>query len=382
MKKILFTSLNDHVPWGGSEELWSKVALHLSGTYKIAVLIKKWKNAPMQIGEFMENNVEVFYKPVNKEKIFIKVVLNKFKHKFGFKKNKLKNDFNSVKNIQDFDLVVLSVGNHSDSKILEYTNYLKILNKSYLIIVQLATDLQYLDDNILLGLKEAYENAKGVCYLCEDNLKIIEMQFGFVLANKIKIDNPFNFGQNYVLPLEQQNYNVACVASFTTFHKGQELLLRSISNQKWQERNIIFNLYGSGINENQIRRLIKIYKLENKVNLKGYEPDINKIWKENIVCIMPSRMEGQSLAMLEAMSFGRMVISTKVGDAQRLVKHNETGFLINAPTVEFIEIALDQAWESRTNWVEMGKLSRKHLYDTIKKDSVIDFSEKLQILLK
>ncbi|WNH09625.1 glycosyltransferase [Thalassobellus suaedae] len=98
--------------------------------------------------------------------------------------------------------------------------------------------------------------------------------------------------------------------------------------------------------------------------------------------VIPSRMEGQSLAMLEAMAYGRMVISTKVGDAERLVKHNETGFLIDAPTVALIDLALEKAWKERTNWVEMGKLSRKHLFEMIQKDPVIDFSNKLEELIK
>ena len=65
---------------------------------------------------------------------------------------------------------------------------------------------------------------------------------------------------------------------------------------------------------------------------RGFETDKVKIWKKNVACIMPSRMEGQSLAMLEAMSFGRMIIATAVGDAPRLIKDGETGFLIDAPT--------------------------------------------------
>ena len=50
--------------------------------------------------------------------------------------------------------------------------------------------------------------------------------------------------------------------------------------------------------------------------------------------------------MLEAMSFGRMIIATAVGDAPRLVKDGETGFLIAAPTVALIDSVLEKAWVS------------------------------------
>jgi len=381
MKKILFTSLNDHTPWGGSEELWSKVAMDLSTHCQVSALVKKWEKIPKQINDLIENKISLIYKPITKQKSFKDILLDKIVQKIALRKAESRNDFDSIENIREYDLVVLSVGNHADPKIVEYTDYLKRLEKNYVVIIQLATDLRYLDDNIILKLKKAYENAECIYYLSFDNLKILEMQLGAQLTNVMKIDNPFNFKQNYVLPLDKHVYNVACVAALTTFHKGQELLLAAISKQKWQERNIVFNFYGTGINEMQIRRLIKIYKLEDKVNLKGYMSDKTEIWKENIACIMPSRMEGQSLAMLEAMSFGRVIISTRVGDAERFVRHNETGFLIDAPTVEHVDFALEQAWENRKNWIEMGKLSRNHLYNIIRKDPVVDFSEKLQILL-
>lgn len=381
MKKILIASLNDHTPWGGSEELWSRVAINLLESCQVAVLVKKWKNDPEQITKLINKKATIFYKPIVRETTFKELFINKIKYKFGLKKAKLIHDLDFVQNIQEYDLVVLSAGDHTDAKIVTYGNYLKELKIKYVIIVQLATDLRHLDDSMLLILKDVYENAKGVYYLSEDNIRIIEMQFGLVLSNGIKIDNPFDLQQSYVLPLENENYNIALVAAFTTFHKGQELLLNALSDPKWKKRNIIFNFYGNGINEMQIKRLVKLYQLENIVNLKGYESDKNQIWENNIACILPSRMEGQSLAMLEAMSFGRMIISTKVGDAQRLIKHNETGFLIEAPTVEFIDIALEQAWKNRTNWIEMGKLSKKRLHFIIKKDPVIEFAEKLKSII-
>jgi glycosyltransferase involved in cell wall biosynthesis len=381
LKKILFTSLNDHVPWGGSEVLWTEVAKKLSDKYQVVALVKKWSDTPNPIQNLEECGVKICYKPIFKSLTFKQQFVEKIKSKFGLQKKEQLNDLEVVYDINSFELVVISLGDYADSKLKTYTEYLRRIKVPYVIIVQLATDLIYLDDIRILQLKEAYVHAKAVCYLSKENLETIELQFGVLLTNTLKIDNPFFYKQIYIAPVEQQVYHVACVAALTTFHKGQELLLKALAQDKWRLRNIRFNFYGIGINEIQLKNLIALYKLDNIVKLKGYESDNNKIWEKNIACIMPSRMEGQSLAMLEAMSFGRMIISTKVGDAERLIRQNETGFLIDAPTVSFIDITLEKAWENRTNWIEMGKLSRKHLYDTIKKDSVIDFSEKLQSLI-
>jgi len=105
----------------------------------------------------------------------------------------------------------------------------------------------------------------------------------------------------------------------------------------------------------------------------GFERNKETIWKENMACIMPSRMEGQSLAMLEAMSFGRMIISTNVGDAERLIEHGETGFICDA-TVESVNKILDEAWNKRTDWLKIVKRSNDRLYTLITEDPVITFA--------
>ena len=81
--------------------------------------------------------------------------------------------------------------------------------------------------------------------------------------------------------------------------------------------------------------------------------------------------------MLEAMSYGRMIISTRVGDAERLILNNKTGFLIEALTFDLLDGVLDKAWYNREYWQEMGVLSREQLYKTITSDPVLDFSKKI-----
>ncbi|MDC0408584.1 glycosyltransferase [Flavobacteriaceae bacterium] len=141
------------------------------------------------------------------------------------------------------------------------------------------------------------------------------------------------------------------------------------------------NLYGNGINKNQLERLIRKYELQDHVILHGFVPDKASIWMTNMCCIMPSRMEGQSLAMLEAMSCRRMVNSTPVGDARRLILDNETGFLIASPSLDHIDEALERAWAQKDKWIAYGKNARTHLFNTITSDPVEYFANKIKDLL-
>lgn len=374
MKKLLFITLNDHVSWGGSEELWSKTALKLCNSHDVSILVKKWDNEAIQIKKLKSKGIKVLYKKVKKTPP--STFLNKLKRKVFPKIDKKTNSFDYT----NYSHVVISIGDHLDKKLIGLTRQFIAEKVPYSIVVQLATDLRTIDDETTIKLLEAYKNAKRVFFLSDENILKTEITFGKSLKNKDKINNPFNYQQDYI-PIEEKNYNIACVAAFTCFHKSQDLLITVLSQDKWRNRNITLNLYGNGINKIQLERLIKRYGLQEKIRLYGFVKDKTAIWKLNSCCIMPSRMEGQSLAMLEAMSYGRMVIATAVGDAERLVVNNKTGFLIEAPTLKHIDETLENAWNNRDYWIEYGKNARNHLFKLITIDPVEDFANKLKKII-
>jgi len=56
MKKIAFITINEWMPWGGSEELWSQTALRMAGEdFVVGVSVVKWG-----IKELVEDNVNGF----------------------------------------------------------------------------------------------------------------------------------------------------------------------------------------------------------------------------------------------------------------------------------------------------------------------------------
>ena len=368
--KLLFISLNDHVPWGGSEELWSKTAIYLSRNHQITALLKRWKEIHPKLKKLIDAGVNVKFKAQNITQFSF---VNKLIRKFSRKTNPENIEFD----YRPYDHVFISLGNNFDPKLNSYTNTLITQEKDYSLIIQLATDLRHITDEQLQAFIESYQKAKRVYFLSEDNVSKTELYLGVELKNKIKINNPFNFSQDYLAP-KSNHFNMACVAAFTSFHKGQDLLITALGQEKWRNRDFKLNLYGDGINKLQIKRLIKRYNLDSKVIIKGFVNDKADIWEENTISIMPSRMEGQSMAMLEAMSFGRMVIATNVGDANELIIENETGFIISAATIKLIDEALEKAWLARNEIIKMGINSRKHLFNYITKDPITQFAEQIE----
>ncbi|MEO2059134.1 MAG: glycosyltransferase [Mesonia sp.] len=370
--KILFISINDHVPWGGSEELWSRTAFELNKleNYSISVLIKKWPKEQTQVKLLREQGVQIFYKnSLSNKKFLFSKILNKTKV--------FENHY-----LLDKDLVVISLGNSVDRKLLKFTKFLNKYQKPYCLIIQLATDLRDLTDGLSEALLEAYKNAVQVYFLSIENAFKTELLLGGQLENINYINNPFNYSQEYSLPpSNEKKFSLASVAAFNCFHKSQDLLIKVLSQEKWRNRDLILNLYGDGGNSKRLKRLVNEYNLNNKIFFKGFVKDKKEIWDNNHAGIFVSRMEGQSLAMLEGLSSGRIMISTKVGDAERLIKHKITGYLIDGVTFENIDKNLETAWDARNNWIQMGIIARKYLFEIIKNDPVKDFSNKLKKLI-
>lgn len=381
MKNVLFISINDHVPWGGSEELWSKTALQLSKNgFKISVLAKKWPEQPEVFSEFHKNGIEVFYKPQqnNTNANSIKSRLRRKIKKESF------NPFGQDLDLGSYDIVIFSLGYHLDHNIFKYTDILRSNNIGFAIINQLVTDLVHIPDDLIKRFKNTYRDAEKVFLLSDDNAQKLEILFGEKLNNKCIINNPFNFSQD-LIPLEKNDhqtiFNMAVVATLTCFHKSQDLLISVLGQDKWKNRNWKLNLYGKGENYEQLQRLVSLYGLNEKVQFHGFVENKSSIWSQNSCLILPSRMEGQSLAMLEALSTGRMVISTKVGDAERLIEDSKTGFLINSVSFKEIDETLEKAWNKRDSWIDMGILGRKFLFENIKEDPIDSFSNKIKAIV-
>ena len=92
-------------------------------------------------------------------------------------------------------------------------------------------------------------------------------------------------------------------------------------------------------------------------------------------------MEGQSLALTEAMHYKRAAIVTRVGGADELIEEGQSGFIADAATAQSIDDALERAWNKRTEWEQMGIAAKKHVVEKHPADAVQYFTDQLQEFL-
>jgi len=92
-------------------------------------------------------------------------------------------------------------------------------------------------------------------------------------------------------------------------------------------------------------------------------------------------MEGQSLALIEALYLNRAAIVTNVGGASEIVEDNVTGFIANSATLEDLDDAMERAWAKREKWEDMGLAAGKKIRALKPENAVSFFNEKVMSII-
>ena len=348
--KIAFISLMKILPWGGSEELWYKAAkLALANGHTVTTLTQKWSETPAKIGELQQlgADAQFFYVadyPSSIERLAIRL--------------RLRQQVAEVVPIIDADVYVISNGSVFDFIHHQQTiKYVLDSGKPYIMVSQ----HNFENGNVVTTSHHDYavkvaRNAAKFFFVSARNLLNAERQLSYYLPNAEVINNPLNIRDIAIKPFpEGETLLMACVARLDCAFKGQDILLQVLSTEPWTSRDYHLRLYGSGPHREYLQRLIELYDLQAKVTIAGHVHNVDQIWQDNQVLVLPSLSEGTPLALVEAMLSGRAVVTTDVGDNGEYVQNGITGFLAPVASVTCIAAVLEQLWKCRSDLPAMGE---------------------------
>lgn len=166
--------------------------------------------------------------------------------------------------------------------------------------------------------------------------------------------------------------------------KGQLFFLEMASRILKTYPNCYFLLVGDPFPgyepiQEEIRKRIIEYGLEEKVQDLGFRTDIAKILAASGIFVLPSILpDSFPTVILEAMASGKPVVATRSGGANEMVLDGETGLLIPVGDVEKGVEALGALIENESLRLEMGKAGRSRV---LKEYSLKAFEEKIRIHL-
>jgi glycosyltransferase involved in cell wall biosynthesis len=377
--KVAMVAAKLAVPWGGSEELWSRAAVHLvEQGFVVAASVGEWLPLHHRVRNLMHNGVRVYLRPDRYplwKRVQRKILSNGSSHETV--------EVERFLSVERPRLVVLSCG--AALPPITFIELCVSKGLRFVTIGQANHEGLWLEDGLAERYRRALPTALRCYFVSTANLRLAEKQIGCELPNAEVVRNPFNVDVNASppwLPLDKDSeVRFACVARLHPSSKGQDLLLEALADPVWRDRRWHLTLYGDGPMRNVIERLVHRFNLGHRVTLAGFVPRVEDIWAANHALILPSRFEGLPLAMVEAMLCKRPVIATDVAGHSEIIEDGITGFLADAPTVPNLTRVLERVWDRRLDLEKMGIEAAKSIRKNVPQDPVKVFSNKIRSLL-
>jgi glycosyltransferase involved in cell wall biosynthesis len=372
--RIAFFSTMGGLPWGGSEELWCRAAhILLADGHEVAFNSLRWPKAAPQLTKLIAAGAEPHFRSRFRlgrslRRTLEQLRLLRLKYRGWLRKARP-------------DLVVVSFSYHADDPQIAVT--CQRLGIPYAIVLQAAGPHHWIAPRSLDDFRTAYEGAEQCFFLSAQNRETVEVNLGIDLSRSVIIDNPFNVSPNAAppWPTTEDGWNLACVARVHFPSKSQDIIASVLRQPKWKARPLKVTMWGrdEGFLA-QLKRLIDLYGLQNQLQYGGFANDIGQLWSRHHGLLLPSRMEGNALSLVEAMMCGRVPITTNVGRAAELIDDNESGFLAPAATVELVDDALERAWRRRDDWRSMGEQAGRAIRQRHSLTPAEDFAGQLLFL--
>jgi glycosyltransferase involved in cell wall biosynthesis len=347
--RIGFFSTMGGLPWGGSEELWSRAAAVLVDRgHEVAFNCRRWPTRPAPLQMLIDSGARAHFRSRQRLGRSIRRPLERM-------------GLLGLANVGWLrkakpDLVVISFACHTDDPHIAIA--CRLLGIPYAIVLQAAGANSWIDPRSLPTFQAAYVHATRCYFVSAENRDIVETNLTLDLSAAEIVDNPFVVRCDAApgWPEPDPFWKLACVARIHFPSKGQDLLLRVLRAPKWRARPLRVSLWGDDHGYlQQVRRMTKQYGLETQIQYAGVHNDIESLWSDHHALILPSRVEGNALALIEAMMCGRAGIVTNVGRAAELVDDIASGFIAPAATAELVDHALERAWHRRHEWQAMGQ---------------------------
>jgi len=110
--------------------------------------------------------------------------------------------------------------------------------------------------------------------------------------------------------------------------KGLERLIRVWASLVGREKMTLV-IAGDGPLRTELESLVKDLNLLSSVRFLGHQRDVSKLYTMADVFVLPSRTEGMSNALLEAMAAGIPPIASNVGGNRDIIEDQNSGFLVD-----------------------------------------------------
>jgi glycosyltransferase involved in cell wall biosynthesis len=138
--------------------------------------------------------------------------------------------------------------------------------------------------------------------------------------------------------------------------KGVDVALEAAA--KLADCDFLWTIVGDGPERDSLQRRARQLSLDGKVEFVGFQPEPTEFYQSADLFVLPSRVEGSSMALLEAMSAGLPVVATRCAAAVEQHLAGCAGELVPIDDAEAIAMAIRSLLADTRRWAEMGEAGR------------------------
>ncbi|WP_100065705.1 glycosyltransferase family 4 protein [Miniphocaeibacter massiliensis] len=197
------------------------------------------------------------------------------------------------------------------------------------------------------------------------------------------IVTPFGVDINKFKPLKLERDNNFTVGSIKSFYKiyGLDYLIKGfkIFIDRTANSNAKLLLAGKGIEENNLKRLVRELYLEKNVEFLGFL-NVDKVvetFNKIDVAVFPSESESFGVAAVEAQACGVPTIVSNVGGLPEATNPGKSSIVIE-PKNEFeIAKALEDLYKNKEKRLEMGTNGREYVLEKYNIDDNFNYVDSI-----
>jgi glycosyltransferase involved in cell wall biosynthesis len=110
-----------------------------------------------------------------------------------------------------------------------------------------------------------------------------------------------------------------------------------------------------------IRRKIHDAQLDDQISFLSEvpDPDLEHLFKQSHLLVVPSSFEGFGIVYLEGMGFGLPAIASQAGGTAEVVTHGVNGYLVAPGDVDTLGSHIRELAENRERLLEMSLAARR-----------------------
>ena len=361
MKHVLILTLNNSSPKGGSEKLWRRLADELvSNGYRVTASV--YKHQQEHNKKNLDRSVTIRTRLSRRHGRSFFVRLLNYVLGTLFERGQISRNLR----VCQPDFVFLSFGGFAE---LDNPNILRALaeqNVPYATVFHNNTENYVFQKSSIQLARQFWLKSSHNFVVSNRIAEIFQRQIGIRHLEAKLVVNPMDTFSETSTDLYanlDEIIRMAFIGTLDVGVKGIALLLQVLSAANFGNWIWELSLFGEGPDRDIIEELIPQFGLESRVTLKGWTDNIDQIWNDHHLLVLPSFNEGMPMVIHEAMLRQRVVIATDVGGNAEIITNKINGFIAPSASFTSLKQTMELAFDLRHDWANIASKARTSILE-------------------